>query len=482
MRISIKNKFAIVFIIIFILGYSIISYAIWNYFYSFNENVIREDMKTLQINSREYIKQYFIINSLSFNERELQNEARELGKGLKNIYSGEVGIYSKTGQVYFSSVQDEETAIDTEELKHCLEDASSMTLKEHKDFMKISFAYPLYIEEEFIGIIRINKDYSSFYKSSWNMVFIINVTVLILFAVLCAVSYFIIYKKIKPLIKLNNALKDTAEGNYDIDISYEGNDEIGDLIEQFKYSSKKIKNQIETIEKEKEKVEQLEKYKVEFFNNVTHELKTPLTTINGYAQIINEEGFEDEEFKKKALDRIMKESKRLQHMVSEILNLSKGSFLTKEINKEEFDISELLLEVIEDMKIKADNYDLSIGYEHLIAKNIYAYKNEIKQVFINVIDNAIKYSEVASEIFINTYCDDEKYVIEVCNYTNYIDKRKVQNIFEPFVRLSKAKEGQGLGLFICKNLMEHNLGKIDFYYTEEEDKFRISVKLTFDLK
>ena len=105
---------------------------------------------------------------------------------------------------------------------------------------------------------------------------------------------------------------------------------------------RQIKNQIVTISNEKEKVVALEATRTEFFNNVTHELKTPLTTISGYAQILQQENFNDDEFGDYALERIEKESERMHRMVVALIEVSKNKSDIKKENKTLINIKDTL--------------------------------------------------------------------------------------------------------------------------------------------
>lgn len=120
------------------------------------------------------------------------------------------------------------------------------------------------------------------------------------------------------------SVKKLSEGDFEIALEVKSNDEIGVLSREFISMKQKIKNQIDTINKEKDKVLKLEKARREFFNNVTHELKTPLTAIAGYGEMLLDEDVRDEEFKKRAGERICMESERLHELVVDLINVSKG--------------------------------------------------------------------------------------------------------------------------------------------------------------
>ncbi len=234
----------------------------------------------------------------------------------------------------------------------------------------------------------------------------------------------------------------------------------------------KIKEQIETIESEKNKVYKLEKGRKEFFNSVTHELKTPLTAISGYAELLLTGMVQDEEFDKRAIERIYSESDRLHNLVLELIDVSKGMCVIEEELKY-IDIKELIIQSCNDMNIKANKYSLRI-IQNINEGTVKAQQDKIRQVLINIIDNAIKYSYGGNEIYVNSYILDNKYVIEVINNSNPIPDEIFNNIFEPFIKSNNDnKDSRGLGLYLCNEIIKEHNGEITI-----ENGSLIKVKIT----
>ena len=144
-----------------------------------------------------------------------------------------------------------------------------------------------------------------------NIKFIVSIT----FLLILIFTYFLFERIINPLNYIKNSFKRIGDGDFKINLKVNSKDEIGDLACGVNKMANKIEEQIEKINEEKEKVLTLEKTRTEFFNNITHELKTPLTNISGYAQIMSEEDFHDNDFRKFALERINKESKRMHELI-----------------------------------------------------------------------------------------------------------------------------------------------------------------------
>lgn len=256
------------------------------------------------------------------------------------------------------------------------------------------------------------------------------------------------------------------------------NDEISILSREFINMKSKIQEQILDIEKEKEKVEKLALSRKIFFDTVTHELKTPLTSIIGYSEMILENVVDDEEFKYRAIDRIHSESERLNTLVLEIIKISKGLSSIKD-TYEDIDISEIINQTISDLSIKAEKYNLKIN-SNILKETVRFKANKIKEVLINVLDNAIKYSSKDSIITISSYTSDDKYTIEITNFVeNPIPEDVYNHIFEPFTKSNSSNDeySTGLGLYLCNEIIKDHNGSISIVNGNE-----IKVKLTLPLE
>lgn len=150
----------------------------------------------------------------------------------------------------------------------------------------------------------------------------------------------------------------------------------------------------------------------------------------------------------------------MHEMVLDLIEVSKGLSFVKE-EKSIINIAELILGVCNDMSIKASKYSISINH-NIDEGKIYGQKNKIKQVLINIIDNAIKYSMNKETIWVNCTLDSDEYIIKVENKGGPIKQEIFEKIFEPFVKSdnSKEKESRGLGLYICSEIVRENDGEL----------------------
>ena len=279
------------------------------------------------------------------------------------------------------------------------------------------------------------------------------------------ITSFIISRQIaKPIKELTKSSEQVSLGEFDLDINIDSQDEIGELAERFKIMVKRIKEQIEIIERDRDALIETQAQSKAFFDNATHELKTPLTTILGYAQMIKENGFSDEEFFKKGTDYIINESQRLNTMVIEILELSKTSSKYLNSNFERIDLFQLIKATCDEMGIKGRKYNIDICSN--IEKELFLQGNyyQLKEVLVNLIDNSIKYGKVNSTVNVEAYKECENIIIKVIDKGVGIPEEHINNLFEPFYRVSKnisrEKGSAGLGLTIVKNIVENHGGTI----------------------
>ncbi|EMS72646.1 sensor histidine kinase [Ruminiclostridium cellobioparum] len=200
-------------------------------------------------------------------------------------------------------------------------------------------------------------------------------------------------------------------------------------------------------------------------DNVTHELKTPITVITGYAQAMKENGFSDRNMYDKAVFYISDESRRLNNMVVELLELSEVSSTNFKYFFENADIGELVRQTCEEMQIKAKKYNIDIRSN--VPENLFLIcdRDRLKGVLINLIDNSIKYGNVNSSIEVRAYREGKKVFIRVKDEGEGISEDNMEKLFEPFFRVSKKVSREsgsaGLGLTIVKNIVEKHGGVVE---------------------
>ena len=270
-----------------------------------------------------------------------------------------------------------------------------------------------------------------------------------------------VIKKIEDAIKLNRFLKfDIKERNMDIEINIIpilNNKNISALIKFEDVTD------IRKVEIEKQ----------DFFINASHELKTPLTSILGYSELLINMSAKDKNENKKTdfIKRINAEALRMKELVLNMLTLSRMEANWQETIDEKIDLKDIILNVFESNKIKSQKRNINIELD-IESAIIIANKEKITEVVNNLVDNAIKYTDDGGEIKIILKNNKDKAIFTVKDNGCGIESKYLNRIFERFFRVKNEKylkvQGTGLGLTIVKNICAHY--NADIYINSEENK------------
>jgi len=277
-------------------------------------------------------------------------------------------------------------------------------------------------------------------------------------AVMFLALYVMTYRLTKPLKLMSEASKAMAKGDFSKRIPVTSDDEIGELAVSFNQMTNSLV--------------QLESMRRSFVANISHELKTPMTTIGGFIDGIID-GTIEESKQKYYLNIVSEEVKRLSRMVASMLSLSKlesGEFVLK---PEVFDFKELLLNVVISQEQRIEKKNISItGLDEILSVSINADKDLIHQSVYNLVDNAIKFTNEDGEIFFSLKIDSKKITFEISNTGKGIPANELQYIFERFYKVDKSrsanKNSTGLGLYIVKTILNVHGGKISVSSKEND--------------
>jgi two-component system phosphate regulon sensor histidine kinase PhoR len=226
-----------------------------------------------------------------------------------------------------------------------------------------------------------------------------------------------------------------------------------------------IKSQKSEIERSIEKLKESERYRREFTANITHELKTPLTSINGYAEMIAT-GMTKEEDTKNFARIIYKEGSRLLELIESILKLSKIEgevYARRDLSLDYFDLYELINEIINRFSHVAGDKNININ---LAGNSIFINGNKrmLEDLVSNLVDNAVKYNRVNGSVNITVLPSDKNIILIVADTGIGIPEEDQQRVFERFYRVDKSRSkkisGSGIGLSIVKHIVEYHKGKL----------------------
>jgi signal transduction histidine kinase len=273
-----------------------------------------------------------------------------------------------------------------------------------------------------------------------------------LFALISAfiLSWFMAEWITRPLRNISESAKNIAVGKYET-VPIEGPMEVQQLAHAMNDMSRKVENSLQSQR--------------DFVANVSHEFKTPLTSIQGFSQAIYDGTVQNEKDIKHASDVILNETNRLNLLVNDLLTLAKLDAGTMAMTKERVELNRLLQAIVERFyyEFEKSNIRLNAVYSDEIFLNADAVR--LGQVFSNLIDNALKFSEPGTEIHLTVSRQDKQVLIAISDTGAGISEEECARIFERFYQVDKSRQGGagrgvGLGLSISKQVVEAHGGEI----------------------
>lgn len=276
-----------------------------------------------------------------------------------------------------------------------------------------------------------------------------------------------------PILELNSITNKMARLDFSQKyVTKDVDDEINDLGKNINTMSNKLEtiikqlrdNNIE-LEKDIEEKSKIDEMRKQFISDVSHELKTPITSIMGYADTLLEEEY-DKETQSKFLNVIASEARRMAKLVTDLLTLSKNDNNRNVVKKEQFDLGELVKKCQDKLaiEIKRKNHNVNC-FVTADVPLVYADKDDIERVVLNIMTNSIKYTKEGGEIKIYVGFVYNDAYIKIFDNGIGIPEEDLSRIFERFYRVDKARSremgGTGLGLSIAKDLLDRNGGSID---------------------
>lgn len=313
----------------------------------------------------------------------------------------------------------------------------------------MSLSEPIYSARgELIGAVRMISSLETAEKQI-TIVILASIAACLLFLILVIASnsYFI-RSILIPVTRINEVAKEIAAGQYGMRLHKTYDDEIGQLCDS-------INNMSDEIAK-------AERIKNEFISSVSHELRTPLTAIAGWSETLTSMGAQNPEDVMMGLDIIQKESRRLTQMVEELLDFARIESGRMTLNIEIFDLSKELYEAIYMYENLLQSSGMTLHYKkepdsYIVSGD----KHRMKQVFLNIIDNAAKYGMSGGKIEISLYRQENTIVTCVRDWGNGIPEAELPFVKEKFYKGSSKQRGSGIGLAVTDEIVKMHNGSLD---------------------
>jgi two-component system phosphate regulon sensor histidine kinase PhoR len=296
--------------------------------------------------------------------------------------------------------------------------------------------------------------------------------VMITFTATLAVSYFVfyyliekyIYSRIKLIYKLIHNLKLGRDLRDALGEHVTANP-IDDVEQEVKEWAKQKKSEIDDLRKQ-------EKFRRDFLSNISHEFKTPLFAIQGYIEALQDDDFDDREMARQFLEKASKNVDRLSYLIKDLDEISKLESGEIPINYTKFKVNDLIKEVFESLEIKGKQYKIKLIFKQKYDESIivYADREKIRQVLVNLIDNSFKYGKEEGETSLSLFVLDDQVLVEVTDDGIGIEEKFLPRLFERFYRTDSSRSrqigGSGLGLAIVKHIIEAHQQTINVRSTE----------------
>ncbi|MCS7458787.1 ATP-binding protein [Paenibacillus doosanensis] len=300
---------------------------------------------------------------------------------------------------------------------------------------------------------------------------------LITLGIVCFILYLIVFSQrtVAYLARIMNTVHQMSHGNFDLTIPEKSRGELGELAESINRMSRQLKV---SLAEERLAVQT----KNELITNVSHDLRTPLTSVIGYLRLIEEDRYRDEVELRYYVNIAYEKSLRLGRMVSDLFEYTRMSHGDGNLRISEINLVELLGQLSAEFSLQLHEKRIEImlhtKYETMLVR---ADGDKLMRVFENLIANAIKYGQDGKRIDIELRRAQDRAVVRIINYGPPIPAVDLPHIFERFYRVEKSRSdetgGTGLGLAIAKSIVDMHNGTMDVASSEERTVFEVQLPI-----
>ena len=311
-----------------------------------------------------------------------------------------------------------------------------------------------------------------------------DVVVIIIYVVfgigIFAVTFLLLQEKSMRYIgRISDAMQRISEGDLNITVDLEGDDEFSVMAASL---NKMVGDLKDLMDKERE----AERTKNELITNIAHDLRTPLTSIIGYLELLSKDGIIDQELQKKYIGIAYVKTKRLEKLIEDLFGFTKLNYGKISMNVSKVDVIKLLSQLLEEFYPSFMDKNLSYELQSNVPVQIVsADANLLARLFDNLINNAIKYGADGKRILVKVHGSEDLVSIQVVNYGYVIPEEELPLIFNKFYRVEQSRStntgGTGLGLAISKSIVDMHGGTIHVSSDLSGTVFTVKLKTNFDV-
>lgn len=420
-----RNKFNAQLILMTILAMFVTIFFTSYIFYGFFKKEVQSDLRTTA-------HMFATVELTDENMSEIDLSAEDL----------RITRIAADGTVLYDNIADidlMDNHLDRPEVKKAFEDGEAELMRKSDTVEENTFYYAFLMEDG--TVIRVARETGSLwsvFSSAFGWIIVV-VIIMLIFSIV--ISRYLTEKLVKPI----------EEMTADIDA----------------YNSQPVYKELvpfmNTIRAQHEDILKASRMRQDFTANVSHELKTPLTAISGYAELM-EAGMTDEEQVKHFSKQIRQNSGRLLTLINDIIKLSELDSGEELVSLETVELSSLTKRCVDNLQVNAQKHDVNLSFEGEVCK-ICANVDMMEELIINLCDNAIRYNNKNGSVLVRVRKDEENVILSVKDNGIGISKEHQERIFERFYRVDKSRSketgGTGLGLAIVKHIVALHDAKIE---------------------
>jgi len=309
---------------------------------------------------------------------------------------------------------------------------------------------PIFENKRVNGIVQVGSSMADFDETMTKLLIIMIIGIPTSLSITIAVGYFMARKALKPVDQIRRAAVKISSNNLDERIDIRGRrDELSRLSETFNAMISRLKDAFQRVN--------------QFSNDVSHELKTPLTILKGETEVVLRKERESGEYKRLLVSNL-EEIDRMSRIIDDLLLLSKADTKDITLNLESVSLRDLVADVCMNMKIFADNQGVNLMVDELADVRFTGDELKLRRMFLNILENGIKYTPQGGTVTVSSHASNGHVSVNVKDDGVGISEDHIKYIFDRFYRADRSRKresGSGLGLSISKWIAEIHKGTIE---------------------
>lgn len=374
-------------------------------------------------------------------------------------------MISSDGEVLYDNFDDSinENHLQREEIKEASKNGTGSSVR-YSETMEQNYLYVAEYDAQEQTYVRLAMPFSGVSQSALMLLPSFFIAFVIAFFFVWLMSKRMADSILKPLQEISAVIRKADFGKEKIEFQNYSYSELQEITDALQTMNNQIAKNLENLEREKQ-------IRQEFFTNASHELKTPLTSIRGYSELLRQHAITDPNQIDHCLDCVLKESDHMTKLINDILTISKLEAKDYVVQKSHIKLKDLLENVLNSLSVqaKAMNLDIDASCENV---TVYANLDHIQGILYNLISNAIKYNKPNGKIIIIIKERLDNILIKVMDTGIGISKEDQEKVFQRFYRVDKQRSkivaGTGIGLAIVKHIVQFYNGSISLKSKENE--------------